>query len=178
MIPFDEIPKRGCDAANANQQLNQSTAQDCRIQANPLIIPTPRTEGRSGWGWGMFGNGVKCNARGLALYPLLLFMNMCVRIMRDLPSAVRVGPYVAKRNTVTSICTQLMRFGRFNSYYQATLEGRFQGICGVRYPGLNWVKFMTPHQNAPKKSFPFCHNGIPDSSLEKVELAGLNYGGG
>lgn len=98
---------------------------------NPLIISTPRTAGLvRGFdaGRGRFGNGVKCKARGLDLYLLLLFMNMCVRIMRDLPSAVRPGPYVAKRNTVTSICTRVMRFGTL-SHVLAVQQGlRNQGV--------------------------------------------------
>lgn len=63
---------------------------------NPLIISTPRTAGLAR-GRGRFGNGVKCKARGLDLYLLLLFMNMCVRIMRDLPSAVRPRPLCCQK---------------------------------------------------------------------------------
>lgn len=131
---------------------------------NPLIISTPRTAGLAR-GRGRFGNGVKCKARGLDLYLLLLFMNMCVRIMRDLPSAVRPRPLCcqkkhrdidlypsdAPRNIILRTCKGCVIKGvdfkqpydsNCNRFYTYGLFNRYLtflmeiSICSIDNPGI------------------------------------------
>lgn len=43
-----------------------------------------------------------------------------------------------------------------------------EGVCGVSRPMVEEGEIYDPSSKRFEKSFPFCHNSLPDSSLEKV----------
>lgn len=88
---------------------------------NPLIISTPRTAGLARGGGGL---EMVSNARhegSTCIFCCYSWTCACVSCV-TFHQLSGPGPYVAKRNTVTSICTRVMRLGTL-SYVLALLQG-------------------------------------------------------